>query len=207
MRSLVPQREKYLINFANLMYDEFLKLKYGITSCRKKGEAYVDELRKEIVEYQVNNDGGALCEVSITYMGWLPVYYPSEDISCEYQSPWCNNSYQIQRCSKGPSAIGLSYVGQNNSLNLIEVNAGGCITKINVNPSIVINNNAIGFTYNQPCNTPQTVWNINHNLGYTPNVWAEDCNGTNISGTISVIDNNTITLTFSTAVAGKAHLS
>ena len=209
MRNLLPQKEKYLINFANSVYAEFQKMKYGIQSCRKTGDLWLNEVRKDIVEYQSNDDGGALSQVSIQHMGWLPVYYPTTDESCEYMPPWNDVSrYQIQRCNNGPRAIGMSYVGQNNSANVIEVNSGGCITRINVNPSIVINNNNnSSFVFTQDCAQPQPIWNINHNLNIVPNVWTEDCNGNNIQGTVAVVDNDNITITFSTAVAGKAYLS
>jgi hypothetical protein len=208
MRNLLPQKEKYLINFANSVYAEFREMKYGIQSCRKTGSLYLNEMRKDIVQYQSNDDGGALCEVSIQHMGWLPVYYPTSDTSCEYRPPWCDVSkYQIQKCNRGPQGVGMSYVGQNTSTNLIEVNAGGCITRININPAITINNNNSNFVFTQNCGNPQAVWNINHNLNLVPNVWSEDCNGNNISGTLNVVDNNTITLTFSSPVGGKAYLS
>ena len=195
------------MNFANSVYAEFQKIKYGINSCKYLGDKMVNEIRKDIIDHQSNDDGGALCEVSIKYMGWLPVYYP--DVEGEYESPWCDTGgYQIKRCSSGPSAIGLAYVNQGTSTNVIEVNAGGCITKINVNPSITINTTGGGsFVYTQNCADPQTVWNITHNLAMVPNVWAVDCSNNNISGTVAVVNNNQITLTFSTAVAGKAYLS
>jgi hypothetical protein len=100
----------------------------------------------------------------------------------------------------------MSYADNNGSANIIEVNAGGCITRINVNPSITINNGT-SFTYAQNCSDPQAVWYINHNLGYTPNVWTEDCDGNDISGTLAVVNTNTISITFSTPQAGTAHLS
>jgi hypothetical protein len=210
MRNLLPQREKYLINFADSVYDQYLKQKYGIQSCRKSGKLWIDELRKDIANYQYVDDGGALCQVSIQQMGWLPVYYPSYDDSCDYRPPWCDVSkYQIQRCSApSSSSVGMSYAGNGGSANLIEVNSGGCITRININPSITINNNTgTAFTYAQNCADPQAVWYINHNLGYTPNAWTEDCDGNDISGTLAVVNSNTITITFSTAQAGTAHLS
>jgi hypothetical protein len=209
MRNLLPQKEKYLINFANSVYAEFREIKYGIQSCKKTGNLDLNEMRKDIVEYQSNDDGGALCQVSIQHMGWLPVYYPTNDTSCEYRPPWCDVSkYQIQKCNRGPQGIGMSYVGQNNSANLIEVNAGGCITRININPAITINNNNnSNFVFTQNCGNPQAIWYINHNLNLVPNVWAEDCNGDNISGVVDIVDNDTITLTFSSPVAGKAYLS
>jgi len=209
MRNLLPQREKYDIQFSDIMYDEMRKLKYGISSCKKEfNKKWLLEIRKEIADYQAMDDDGALTEVSVQTMGWLPVYYPSYDETCEYTPPWCDaGKYQIPRCA-GPRAAGMSYVGQNFSSNLIEVNAGGCITRININPAITItNNNNSNFVFVQNCADPQAVWYINHNLNIVPNVWAEDCNGDNISGVVDVVDNNTITLTFSSAVAGKAYLS
>jgi len=212
MRNLLPQKDKYLMNFANTVYDQFRKMRYGIESCKKGRELYIDEMRKDLVMYQSNDDGEALSEVSIQHMGWLPVYYPSHDESCEYQPPWQDMSkYQVQRCNGGPTSIGMSYVGQNSSTNLIEVNAGGCVTRININPAIAINNysGSPAFVFSQPCNNPQTVWNINHNLGFVPNVWSEDCSipAVNIEGTVHIVNLNTLTLTFSTPQAGKAYLS
>ena len=197
------------MNFANSVYAEFRQMKYGIQSCKRTVDPWLAEIRKDIVEYQSNDDGGALCEVSIRHMGWLPVYYPTNDTSCDYIPPWCDVSrYQIQTCNSGPRSIGMSYVGQNNSANIIEVNAGGCITRINVNPAITINNNNnSAFVFTQDCAQPQLVWNINHNLNIVPNVWTEDCNHNNIQGTTTVINNNNISITFSTPVAGKAYLS
>lgn len=63
------------------------------------------------------------------------------------------------------------------------------------------------FIYTQPCNDPKTVWTITHNLGYVPNVFIEDCTGCDIEGVITVLNNSTIIITFSSAVAGKAYLS
>ena len=209
MRNLLPQKDKYLMNFANSVYAEFQKMRYGIESCRDTGQLWLNEMRKDIVNYQSNDDGQALCDVSIQHMGWLPVYYPTTDDSCDYMPPWCDMSkYQVQRCNGGPSSIGMAYAGQTGGANLIEVNAGGCITRININPAITINTGA-AFTYVQNCSNPQTVWTIVHNLGYVPNVWIEDCSTppVNISGTTHVVNNNVITITFSVPQAGTAYLS
>lgn len=209
MRNLLFDKAKYYKNFANSVYAEFRKLSYGIASCKNTGELYLNEMRKDIVDYQSNDDGDALTQVSIQHMGWLPVYYPTNDPTCDYQPPWADmNKYRVRRCHSGPTGIGMSYVGQNNSTNLIEVNAGGCITRININPAInITNNNNSSFVFTQDCAQPQLTWNINHNLNIVPNVWTVDCNGLNIDGTLTVVDNNNISITFSTPVAGKAYLS
>lgn len=208
MRNLLLKKDKYDVEFANSVYDQMRKLKYGIASCTKSGKFWLSEIRKEIADYQSRDDGEALTQVSINHMGWLPVYYPSYDDSCDYRPPWCEaGKYQIQRCSSGPSAIGMSYSGYDTSTNLIEVNAGGCITRININPAIYVNNYSGSPSFVHTQTFADTVWTINHNLGYVPNVWTVDTLGNNISGTTHVIDNNNITITFSTAIAGTAYLS
>jgi len=212
MRNLLPDKVKYYSNFANSMYAEYRKLKYGIATCKRTGKRYLDQVRKDIVNYQANDDGEALSQVSINTMAWLPVYYPTNDTTCQYQPPWCDMSkYQVQRCNTGPTGVGMSYVGQGNSANIIEVNTGGCVTRINLNPTINITNNTGGgpssFVFTQDCAQPVPIWYISHNLGYTPNAWTIDCTGANISGTMQVINSNTITITFSSPEAGKAYLS
>jgi hypothetical protein len=205
MRNLLAEKSKYYKNFADSVYVEYQKIRYGLQSCKMTGQLYLDEMRKDIVNYQTNDDGEALTEVSIQHMGWLPVYYPTHDESCDYQPPWSDMSkYKIHTCHGGPRSIGMSYTNQNSSTNLIEVNAGGCITRINLNPDITINNGT-NFTHTQTFLS--TIWNIVHNLGYVPNVLTVDENGNNISGTISIIDDNHITITFSSSVKGTAYLS
>jgi hypothetical protein len=209
-RNFLFDKDRYYSSFADSVYNEFRRIRYGIKSCKKDPTAlYLDTMRKDLVDYQSNDDAGALTEVSIQHMGWLPVYYPTTDTSVDYCPPWADmNKYKIRSCSRPTSSIGMSYVGQNISSNLIEVNAGGCITRININPAININNyNNSSFEFIQNCADPQAIWYINHNLNIVPNVWAEDCNGDNISGVVDVVDNDTITLTFSSPVAGKAFLS
>ena len=205
MRNLLAEKSKYYKNFADSVYSQYRKIKYGIASCKKNTNSYLDEVRKDLVDYQTKDDGDALTQVSINTMGWLPVYYSTQDESCDYQPPWCDMSrYQIQTCNRGPQTVGMNYTNSNSSTNLIEVNTGGCITRININPAISINT-GIGFTHTQTFLA--TVWDIVHNLGYVPNVWTVDENGNNISGTVAVINNNHITITFSTSVKGTAYLS
>lgn len=205
-RNLLFEKDKYYCRYATSVYNEFRRMKYGIASCTILDDLMIDAVRKDIVDYQANNDAGALTEVSINHMSWLPVYFPTNDDSCEYQSPWDMNRFCVKRSCTGPTGIGMSYVNQNTSTNLIEVNAGGCITRININPSITINTGA-SFVYTQNCASPALVWHVIHNLSYVPNAWMEDCNGEDISGTVTVVDNNQIDITFSSPQAGKAYLS
>lgn len=205
-RNLLFEKDKYYCRFAESVYNEFRKMRYGIASCSMMDNLMIDSVRKSIVDYQANDDGGALTEVSINHMSWLPVYFPTNDTSCEYQSPWDASRFCVRRACSGPTSVGLNYTAGSISGNLIEVNAGGCITRINVNPSITVNNGA-SYIYSQACDDPQLVWTIYHNLGYVPNAWTIDCDSGNIVGDLVVLDNNTLRITFSTAQAGTAYLT
>lgn len=61
------------------------------------------------------------------------------------------------------------------------------------------------FSFTQ--NTPSTIWEIIHNLGYIPNIRTEDMDGYDIDGVINIININHITITFSSPISGKAYLS
>lgn len=52
-----------------------------------------------------------------------------------------------------------------------------------------------------------TVWQVDHNLGYYPNVTTVDSAGTRIEGDVSYPDITTVTVTFSVAIGGRAYLS
>lgn len=52
-----------------------------------------------------------------------------------------------------------------------------------------------------------SVWTIVHNLGYYPNITTVDTLNREIAGDEEYIDTNTVQVTFSVAVPGKAYLS
>jgi hypothetical protein len=53
----------------------------------------------------------------------------------------------------------------------------------------------------------QSVWTIEHNLHFIPNITVVDSAGTVVEGDYNYPDENTVVLTFSGAFAGKAYLS
>ena len=63
----------------------------------------------------------------------------------------------------------------------------------------------VSYVHNQT--TPATVWTINHNLGWYPNVFARDSAGTNVEGDVTQVSTNTMTIAFSGAFSGVAYLS
>jgi hypothetical protein len=52
-----------------------------------------------------------------------------------------------------------------------------------------------------------TQWDINHNLGYRPNVNVQDYGKINVEGELNHIDANNLRITFTNAVSGYAYLS
>jgi len=204
MKDFLSNRERYYENFANAIYREHKRLRYGIAVCKPNTDIDLATMRKELVDWQSKNDGDALCSTNIAYTTWLPVSYtPQELEKIEHGIP-NGRGYVHSYTTNGPSGIGLGYQYGDGTQNIIQVNSGGCITRINLNPAITINS-GIGFQYSQ--GTPSDTWTIHHGLGYVPNVWEKDLSGNNIEGTLEVVDLNNIIIHFSSPVAGVAYLS
>jgi hypothetical protein len=55
--------------------------------------------------------------------------------------------------------------------------------------------------------TPSTTWTVNHNLNFYPNVTVFDSAGTQVEGSETHVNATTLTIAFSSAISGKAHLS
>lgn len=54
---------------------------------------------------------------------------------------------------------------------------------------------------------PTAVWNLQHDLGFYPNVIAQDYGGNSLEGDISYNSLNNLTITFVMEVSGYAYLS
>jgi hypothetical protein len=199
MRNLLPNQAKYSKVFADAVYRQYKQIRYGIASC-KSTDLDLAVMRKHIVDWQQYEDAGALDETSIQFQTWLALTY--DDVV--YSN---GGTGYIKTSAVGPS-MGLNFINQNSSSgqNIIQVSAGGCITRINLNPSIVINQNA-GTSYIHIQDVPATVWTITHNLSMVPNVFTEDANGQDIDGILEVMSDNQIKIYFSQPVSGKAYLS
>ena len=84
------------------------------------------------------------------------------------------------------------------------------VISVNVPPSIVLTNqtNAIPpIAYHFTQSVPASVWTIEHNLNFYPNVTVVDSAGTNVEGELHYIDSNNLTVTFTSAFSGSAYLS
>ena len=67
--------------------------------------------------------------------------------------------------------------------------------------------NAAATAYVHTQGTPASVWTINHNLGFYPNITTIDSAGTVVEGDIAWPNTGTIVVTFQSAFSGKAYLS
>lgn len=54
---------------------------------------------------------------------------------------------------------------------------------------------------------PSDTWEINHNLGFHPNVTVTDSGGTQVEGLVTYIDLNNLSVSFTVEFGGKAYLS
>jgi hypothetical protein len=205
MRTLLSKKEKYYKEFSAVVVKQYKQMRYGIATCTPVKNDDLASMRAEIVQWQTNSDDDALSQSNINYTTWLPVNYRN-DALVNYdpsKNAWGPGYVQTSN-PHGSSSIGMGYTYGNGTQNIIEVNTGGCITRINLNPAITINQNS-AFEFIQ--STPSTVWVIEHNMGIVPNVTTENLNGDDISGVVEVVNNNSLKIYFNTAVAGKAYLS
>jgi hypothetical protein len=201
MKNLLCKKVDIYKSFANGMFSKFRRERFGLGKVLSDDMLNMYIIRKEIVDWQANDDAGALSEENIQYQTWLPTgMYDGETI---YDPLKDGPGYRYSN-PQSPDNLGVFYEYNNGSQNIIQVNANGAVTRINLNPSITINQNT-SFMFNQP--TPSMQWHIVHNMGMTPNVFAEDTNGNDIQGVVTIIDSNTLNINFNTPVAGKAYLS
>lgn len=63
----------------------------------------------------------------------------------------------------------------------------------------------VAYTHNQ--GAVSASWTISHNLNFYPNVTVFDSAGTQVEGNTVHTNETTLTITFSSAISGKAHLS
>jgi hypothetical protein len=198
MRTYLPNKVKYHKQFADVMHRVYKQMRYGIGSCKPDQDRQLITMRKELCDWEANEDDGALSETKVQFKTWLGLKYDNVLYSKG------GTGYIVSDEGKSPS-MGLAYMGQQQvGPNIVEINSGGCITRINLNPAISIHYNT-SFVYTQA--TPSTVWDITHSMNMVPNVHAEDITGQDIQGIIDIVDNNRIKIYFNTAKAGKAYLS
>ncbi len=199
MKNLLPKKAEIYKSYATAVFAKFRQARYGLGKAFPDDYALLAQIKKSVVDWQANDDSGALSDPNIQYKTWLPTQlYDSELL---YENKGDGFTYGNPN---SPDNLGVFFEYTTGQENIIQVNANGAITRINLNPSITINNNS-SYVFSQT--TPSLMWVINHNMGRVPSVFAEDTDGNDINGVIEVIDSNNLRIQFSSAVAGKAYLS
>lgn len=74
-----------------------------------------------------------------------------------------------------------------------------------VEATVLVASGGTGYEHVQA--TAAEVWTVVHNLGYRPAVSTFDTNGDPVVGQPAHIDANSLSISFATAVAGRAYLS
>ena len=94
------------------------------------------------------------------------------------------------------------------TLNLTNIGGNGNLTDLLYYDFAVFQLSSQGaptFIFTQA--VAATVWNVSHNLGKFPSITVIDTANTVVTGEYTYIDNNSVTLKFSAAFAGKAYLN
>ena len=70
-----------------------------------------------------------------------------------------------------------------------------------------VDNSGGDKSYTHTQGSASATWNITHNLGKRPSVAVQDSAGTDVVGQVSHTNSNSLTITFSGAISGKAYLN
>lgn len=200
MKSLLPNKERYLRNFASSVYDTYRQMRYGLASCQFQVDDMLASIRYDLLQWQSVDDEGALTEVS--FRVWTPVEYENQP-QIYGGTGYVYSSQNITPVPQGGTAQFMTEDGQ----TILEVNSGGCITRINLSPVINMSGTTTNDNFVWTQSVANTTWTITHNLGYNPVVRTEDLNGTDIEGLITYISVNQLSILFSEPVTGVAYLS
>jgi len=124
------------------------------------------------------------------------------------------SSNQLTVSSSLPNIISVDEINQSlqvleqgvNTISVEEVSSGS--VNINATSSNLIRigeGGDLNYVYLQTA--PSATWSITHNLGKFPSVSVVDSAGTLYLSDVKYIDENSLTITFNAAFAGKAYLN
>lgn len=201
MKNLLPKKVEIYKSYATSVFTRFRQKRFGLGKALPDDYHLLSQIKKEIVDWQANDDAGALSDPNIQYKTWLPTQLYDSELLFEHKG---GSGYRYGN-PQSPDSLEVSYEYTDGSQNIIQVNANGAVTRINLNPSISISQQNYSYIHNQP--TASLMWTIVHDLNKVPAVFAEDLDGNDINGVIELIDNRSLRILFNSPVAGKAYLS
>jgi len=194
----MESKKKIEINqrFADAAFKHFRQERYGITQCCGNSDLFGLARQKYLCDWDNVKELNAV-DKAVVQTSWDPIFY----------TPYEERRKRNLPASTGatPYNANVTYnYGVDGTENIIQINVGGAVTRINVNPLININRNN-EYTHEQL--TPAYEWIIVHNFGFIPNVYTTDLQGNEFEGVVVPVDASTIKIVFTEAVSGYAYLS
>lgn len=205
-KTLTQHAEKMYKQFADKVYADYLQKRFGLATCKPLKNSTLASIRQEMLDYQMNSDEGAFTFVSHNFSLKDPIYYPEEKRTCSTHDHISTPVCYVDRPVGTQPGCANSHIDVNDgngNHNVIEINSGGCVTRINLNNTVNIR--TMNYTWIQ--DVPATMWDIQHNLGFNPNVRTEDPSEVDIEGVVEYLNPNRLRIHFNSAVAGTAYLS
>lgn len=187
--------------YADAVYKVFLEERYGIAPPSNTKSLEQLEAEKMLCDWKVLTDENSMTDSQLRYFANLPIY-----VNSELGTTSTSSNYNYAGTSSNNATV-VYNTGINGLENIVEINAGGSITRINLNSIINVDNSPTD-QYVHEQSTPSTLWVVNHNLGFVPgNELITDPDSNEIEGVTRVVDNNTIQIEFSEAVTGWVYVS
>lgn len=190
MKNIIADKPSILCKYADNVYGQFRKQRYGI-NCSIPGVFNHLSNYKKLSEWQAQLEDNIVNETDITFITDLPALNT-------------NKPFVIGGLGqRNETTVRLQYDVNNTESVIIE--SDGCQTVMTINPTACVSPRQ-SMIFSQ--STPALEWVIDiTQLGFIPNIRTENLSGNDIDGIIDVSVPDQITITFSSAVAGKAYLS
>jgi len=187
--------------YSDAVYKIFLEERYGIAPCCNSKSIEQIEAEKLLCDWKVMTADNSMSDSQIRYFANLPVY-----VNSELGTTSNTSEYNYSGTSSNSASI-VYNTGLNGLENIVEINAGGSVTRINLNSVINVDNSPTDQYVHEQAE-PSINWIIEHNLGFVPgNQLVTDLDGNEIEGVTRPLDNNTLRIEFSEPIAGWAYLS
>jgi len=133
----------------------------------------------------------------IEYMVGSDIYIGKQDDISTF-GHYKVTAYAIRPAKSNFYDLTLTFLGGNGSLQI-----GGIYEIINFVKAGAVGD--LNFTFTQA--VASATWNVVHNLGKNPSVSIVDINDQEVFAQVDYIDTNSLTITFSSAQAGKAYMN
>jgi hypothetical protein len=185
---MITSIEEGYYNLSKAAFDETRKKRFGISGCCGDLDIQKAQAELDLAKWLEKECKEGVQEVQVRGVTTSPIFLGTPV------------------GGSGTVVEGVYQYNSDGNETVIEVNANGSITRINLGPVETSGATSDQYTHHQA--TPSDVWVIQHNLGFVPgNEFIVNPDGDEIDGVTKLIDVNTIQIQFSEPVTGSAYLS